>query len=191
MGPVILVSLAATLQHRVYYSYPFWIVVGPSVALAVLPVSFAYAVVQYRALEIPVLLRRSARYFLVQRGFLLLILLDGIGVTLLLANAFTQYFPERGRVGVAAGAALGIILVWGGTQMQSRVTRRLDRAFFRSAYDTRQIMIDLAAKTRNASNREQLAELLRHEIDEALHPATLARPMCRKPSGGSPATCPC
>jgi sigma-B regulation protein RsbU (phosphoserine phosphatase) len=58
--------------------------------------------------------------------------------------------------------------------MQSRVTRRLDRAFFRSAYDTRQILIDLAAKTRNASNREQLAELLRHEIDDALHPLTLA-----------------
>jgi sigma-B regulation protein RsbU (phosphoserine phosphatase) len=54
------------------------------------------------------------------------------------------------------------------------VTRRLDRAFFRSAYDTRQILIDLAAKTRNASNREQLAELLRHEIDDALHPSTLA-----------------
>jgi sigma-B regulation protein RsbU (phosphoserine phosphatase) len=58
--------------------------------------------------------------------------------------------------------------------MQSRVTRRLDRAFFRSAYDTRQILVDLAAKTRNASNREQLAELLRHEIDDALHPLTLA-----------------
>ena len=57
--------------------------------------------------------------------------------------------------------------------MQSRVTRRLDRAFFRSAYDTRQIMIDLAAKTRNASNCEQLAELLRHEIVDALHPLTL------------------
>ena len=58
--------------------------------------------------------------------------------------------------------------------MQSRVTRRLDRRFFRSAYDTRQILTDLAAKTRNASNREQLAELLRHEIEEALHPLTLA-----------------
>jgi len=34
--------------------------------------------------------------------------------------------------------------------------------------------MDLAANTRNASNREQLAELLRHEIDDALHPATLA-----------------
>ena len=164
----------ALVQHKVYYSYPFWFVVLPIIALGILPVSFAYAVVKYRALEIPVLLKRSARYFLVQRGFLLLILLAGIGATLLLAHALNRYFPERGRSGVPAGAAFGIFLVWGGTQMQSRVTRRLDRAFFRSAYDTRQILIDLAAKTRNASNREQLAELLRHEIDDALHPLTLA-----------------
>lgn len=58
--------------------------------------------------------------------------------------------------------------------METRVTRRLDRAFFRSSYDTRQILLDLAVKTRNASSREQLAELLRHEIDDAFHPATLA-----------------
>lgn len=174
VGPVLLVSLISLVQHKVYYSYPFWFVVGPIVALAILPVSFAYAVVKYRALEIPVLLKRSARYFLVQRGFLLLILLAGIGATLLLASALSRFVPERGHVGVPVGAAFGIILVWSGTQMQSRVTRRLDRAFFRSAYDTRQILVDLAAKTRNASNREELAELLRHEIDDALHPVTLA-----------------
>jgi phosphoserine phosphatase RsbU/P len=173
-SPVLLVSAAAVIQHRVYYSYPFWIVVAPILLLLFFPLSFAYAVVKHRVLEIPVLLRRSARYFLVQRGFVLLILLAGIAATLLLARAFNQYFPERAHVGVPAGAALGIILVWGGTQMQSRVTRRLDRVFFRSAYDTRQILIDLAAKTRNASNREQLAELLRQQIDEALHPSTLA-----------------
>ena len=173
-SPALLVSAAALLQHRDYYSFPFWIVVAPILLLLFFPLSFAYAVVKHRVLEIPVLLRRSARYFLVQRGFVLLILLAGIGVTLLLAREFNRYFPELAHVGFPAGAALGIILVWGGTQMQSRVTRRLDRAFFRSAYDTRQILIDLAAKTRNASNREQLAELLRQQIDEALHPYTLA-----------------
>jgi phosphoserine phosphatase RsbU/P len=174
VGPFLLTSLIAHFQQRIYYSYPFWIVVVPIIALAILPISFAYAVVKYRALEIPVLLKRSARYFLVQRGFLLLILLVGIGATLLLAQALTQNFPKHEHVGVPVGAAFGIFLVWGGTQMQSRVTRRVDRAFFRSAYDTRQIMIDLASKTRNASNREQLAELLRHEIEDALHPETLA-----------------
>ena len=92
----------------------------------------------------------------------------------MLARALSRYLPEPRHAGVPVGAAFGIILVWGGTQMQSRVTRRLDRAFFRSAYDTRQILVDLAAKTRTASNREQLAELLRHEIVDALHPSTLA-----------------
>ena len=172
--PMMITCTIAIVQHKIFYSYPFWFYVIPILALGLLPISFAYAVVKHRALEIPVLLRRSARYFLVQRGFVLLILLAGVAATLLLARAFNQYFPERGRIGVPAGAALGIILVWGGTQMQSRVTRRLDRAFFRSAYDTRHILIDLAAKTRNASNREQLAELLRQQIDEALHPSTLA-----------------
>ncbi len=174
MAPVLLTSLVAIAQHKAFYSFPFWFVFLPIIALGILPVSFAYAVVKYRALEIPVLLKRSARYFLVQRGFLALILLAGIGATLLLAHALSQNFPQHERAGVPLGAAFGIILVWGGTQMQSRVTRRLDRAFFRSAYDTRQILVDLAAKTRNASNREQLGALLRHEIDDALHPSTLA-----------------
>src|SRR5208337_592553 len=107
----------------------------------------------HRALEIPVLLKRSARYFLVQRGFLLLILLAGIAATLMLARGLEQYFPERNRMAVPAGAALGIFLVWGGTQMESRVTRKLDRAFFRSSYDTRQILLGLAVKTRNANSR--------------------------------------
>lgn len=174
VGPVLLTSAIALLQHKTFYQYPFWFMVAPIICLCVLPLSFAYAVVKYRALEIPVLLKRSARYFLVQKGFVALILLTGVAATLVLARALSRYLPEPGHVGVPVGAAFGIILVWGGTQMQSRVTRRLDRAFFRSAYDTRQILVDLAANTRTVSNREQLAELLRHEIVDALHPTTAA-----------------
>ena len=174
VGPILLTTAIALSQHKTFYQYPFWFSVTPIICLCLLPLSFAYAVVKYRALEIPVLLKRSARYFLVQRGFVALILLAGVAATLLLARALSRYLPEPSHAGVPVGAAFGIILVWGGTQMQSRVTRRLDRAFFRSAYDTRQILVDLAAKTRTASSREQLAELLRHEIVDALHPSTLA-----------------
>ncbi|HVO63657.1 MAG TPA: SpoIIE family protein phosphatase, partial [Terriglobales bacterium] len=174
VGPLMLTGTIGAIRNKDYREYPFWFTVGPIIALAILPLSFAYAVVKHRVLEVPVLLKRSARYFLVQRGFLLLILLVGIGATLLLAHALEQYLPERNRMAVPAGAALGIFLVWGGTQMESRVTRRLDRAFFRSSYDTRQILLGLAAKTRNATSRDQLSELLRDEIDDALHPSTLA-----------------
>ena len=145
----------------------------PILALLVIPVSFAYAVVKHRVLEIPVLIKRSARYFLVQRGFVLLILVLGIAVTLMVAHTLRQYFPQHEHVGVPLGAGLGVILVLAGTQVQSRVTRRLDRAFFRSAYDTRQILMDLAANTRTAASRDDLAQLLQDEINEALHPHTL------------------
>ena len=45
---------------------PFWVWVGPILALYLLPLSFAYAVVRYRVMELPVLLRRSARYLVVR-----------------------------------------------------------------------------------------------------------------------------
>ena len=53
------------------------------------------------------------------------------------------------------------------------MARRLDRAFLRSAYDTRQILIDLAGKTRTAASRDDLARLLHQEIIKALHPSTI------------------
>ncbi len=172
-APVGIVTGIAQLQHKNYYESPFWMMVLPIIALFLIPLSFAYAVVKHRVLEIPVLIKRSARYFLVQRGFVLLILLLGIAVTLMFAHALGLYFPRHQSVGVPMGAGLGVILVLVGTQVQSKVTRRLDRAFFRSAYDTRQILLDLAAKTRTAASRDDLAKLLRHEINEALHPSSI------------------
>jgi len=173
LAPFLINAGIALAQHKVIYEYPFWFWGLPVIALLVIPLSFAYAVVKHRVLEMPVLIKRSARYFLVQRGFVLLILVLGIAVTLMFAYALRNYLPGHERVGVPVGAGLGVILVLVGTQVQSRVTRRLDRAFFRSAYDTRQILMDLAGKTRTAASREDLAQLLRHEINEALHPSTI------------------
>ncbi len=48
--------------------------------LLLVPASFAYAVFKQRVLDIPVLLRRSARYVLVQRGFLILLCFVSFGL---------------------------------------------------------------------------------------------------------------
>ncbi len=53
---------------------PLFLDVVIVILLWLFPLSFAYAVVKHRVLEIPVLLRRSARYLLVQRGFTILLL---------------------------------------------------------------------------------------------------------------------
>jgi serine phosphatase RsbU (regulator of sigma subunit) len=133
--------------------------------------------VKHRALEIPVLLKRSARYLLVQRGFTLLLVLFSATLTLLVARWFSAYLESQmeGRQpsGVALGVGLGIVLVWVGTHVRQRVTQRIDRAFFRTAYDARQILQDLAEKTRTAVNREELAKLLEQHVQQALFPKFL------------------
>jgi sigma-B regulation protein RsbU (phosphoserine phosphatase) len=138
------------------------------------PASFAYAVVRHRVLEIPVLLRRSARYLLVQRGFMLVVSVVSIGLTLLFASWFMRYVPAANQsAAVLLGAGFGTALLWGGTQVQRRVSGRIDRAFFRSAYDARVILEDLAEKTGTATDRAAIAGLLERHLVEALHPGWL------------------
>ena len=85
--------------------------VGP----VVFPLSFGYAVVKHRVMEIPVLLKRSARYLLVQRGFVLLELLLGAGVTLTFVILFSRFSQAHSQtaipVGLLLGVGFGILLV--------------------------------------------------------------------------------
>ncbi len=140
-----------------------------------MPVSFAYAVVKHRVLEIPVLLRRSARYLFVQRGFTFLLSLVSIGLTLLFAAWFTRYLrPHEQAYGVSLGAMFGTVMLWSGLQVHRRVSGRIDRAFFRSAYDAQVILEDLASQSAAATDRETLARLLARHMVDAMHPASFA-----------------
>lgn len=174
LAPALIISAAAIIFKIEYFDMPFWAWTIATLALFLIPLSFAYAVVKHRVLEVPLLLKRSARYILVQRGFAALILGAGVAATLLLAGSLKHYFPAHSDLGVPLGAGFGILLVVTGTQVQTQVTRRLDRAFFRSSYDARLIMESLASKTRAASTREALAGLLSEQIRQALHPSSLA-----------------
>ena len=157
---------------------PFLLGVACVILLFLFPISFAYAVVKHRVLEIPVLLRRSARYLLVQRGFTILLALVSVGVTLVFALAFARYLePLTGAAvpgAIALGTGFGTLLLWTGTQVHKGVGGRIDRAFFHNAYDARVILQDLAEKTRTATDRKELAELLEHYLIKALQPSSFA-----------------
>jgi phosphoserine phosphatase RsbU/P len=156
---------------------PLLLVVAIVVLLWLFPLSFAYAVVKHRVLEIPVLLRRSARYLLVQRGFTILLSVVSVGVTLMFALSFARYLePLTGAAvpgGITLGTAFGSLLLWTGTRVHKRVGESIDQAFFRSAYDARKILEDLAEKTRTATNRQELATLLDYHLNQALQPSSL------------------
>ena len=141
---------------------------------SVWPLSFAYAVAKHRVLEIPVLLKRSARYVLVQRGYFVLLFAAAATAIALFTHTISRFFAEGTNIGMALSAAFGIVLVWASGSMVKRGTERIDRFFFRSAYDARVILQDLAEKTRTVADRHELVKLLEIQIAGALHPKSLA-----------------
>ena len=138
------------------------------------PLSFAYAVVKHRVLEVPLLLKRSARYVLVQRGYIVFLLAAGAIAITLFTHAITRLQTVGSNVGMTMSAVFGIVLVWVSAPVVKRGTERIDRAFFRSAYDARVILQDLAEKARSVTDCNELASLLESKISGALHPKSLA-----------------
>jgi sigma-B regulation protein RsbU (phosphoserine phosphatase) len=168
--PIVMVKAA---EDFVGFRTPFWLNFVDVLLLFLFPLSFAYAVVKHRVMDVPVLLKRSARYFVVERGFLILILLLSVGLTFWFGQAFSRLFSAGSKAAIPVGATFGVLLISGATQVHRRVRTRLDRAFFRSSYDAQQILESLAAKTLTVSSREGLAVLLHDQIQDALHPSSM------------------
>ena len=174
---VVPIMLGLAAQDFLEFHMPLWLATLLVILLYLFPLSFAYAVVKHRVLEIPVFLKRSARYLLVQRGFTILLAVLSAVVTLVFAHSFASYLePLIGAtlpVGIALGTGFGSVLLWTGTRVHRRVGGRIDRAFFRSAYDARQILESLAENARRTVRRDELAALLAGEISQALHPISV------------------
>ncbi len=173
--PFLLITAVSVPMGRAFYDFPFWVWVPTVLVMLLIPISFSYAVVKHRVLGIPVLLKRSARYVLVRRGFFFLLIVLAFGVNALFTQSFSRFFPdveENLALGVRAGFL--ILVAWSSSPIIRRTTKRIDRSFFRSAYDARQILENLAERIRTAADRETLAALLENEIREALHPSDLA-----------------
>lgn len=173
--PFTLLGAAAVYARKEPYEFPFWVWAPCVMAVFLLPLSFGYAVVKHRVLEIPVLLKRSVRYLLVQRGvFVFWVFLGTPALTFFSARQFSRLFATQAEVSVGLGMAFGVLLTLVSILGGKRFNERLDRAFFRSAYDARKILEDLAQKTRTATSRQELAELMERHLEEALHPIHLA-----------------
>jgi sigma-B regulation protein RsbU (phosphoserine phosphatase) len=170
---VVPVLLGLGAQELFGFTMSLWLTAVLVLLLCLYPLSFAYAVVKHRVLEIPVLLRRSARYLLVQRGFVFLHLLVSVVATVLFAWGLSRTRLAT-PVGLTGGVIFGSVLALGGLRVHRTTSQRIDRAFFRSAYDARMILEDLVEKTRTATNRNELAALLEHHLTRALHPVSFA-----------------
>jgi phosphoserine phosphatase RsbU/P len=156
---------------------PFWTWALAALAISLVPLSVAYAVVKHRVMELPVLLRRSARYVLVRRGVVTVAVLLGMLVTFVFAALISRLFTEAGegaqRAGLVAGVLFGSVLATAGQRLMRPAQDRIDRAFFRGAYDARQILEQLARDCHVATDRNALARGIETALEAALRPEAL------------------
>ena len=169
--PAIVIRL---FTHFGGFRIPLWLKCIEVMFLTLFPISFAYAVVKHRVMEIPILLRQSARYLLVKRGFALLLLLIALLVNLMLGLILSRIFKMEPALAMSIGGALGIALAWVSVPKVRRAAEMIDRAFFRGAYDARIILQELAQSVPAVARREQLPPLIEKEFHQALHPSSLA-----------------
>jgi sigma-B regulation protein RsbU (phosphoserine phosphatase) len=167
--PVVLASVLSDLG--VWYP-PGWVATLVYLMVFLFPLSFAYAVVKHRVLELPVLLKRSARYVLVKRGFMVLLVLVGTQASALFALSFARVLGVAPSLATTAGVGFGFLLALLSAPLVRRATRVIDRSFFRDAYDARIVLQDLAEQIRLVTSREELGSLLRQQLERALHPTS-------------------
>ena len=157
---------------------PDWLAAVALLALPLMPLSFAYAVVRHRVMAVPVLVRRGARYLLVQRGLAVASVASSLVVAVVLAMLAQRWLPARADVGlpvaVVAAGLLGVGVARAGARVERRITDRIDRAFFPERYEARRALEELADRTRTAEDRPALASLLEAMLRSAFRPVSLA-----------------
>ena len=86
---------------------------------------------------------------------------------------FTDVGEGAQRAGLVVGALFGGVLATAGPRLWRPAQERIDRAFFRGAYDARRILEQLARDSHVATDRDALAWGIETALEAALQPEAL------------------
>ncbi len=159
-------TLAGVLPFTVIYAVPWLCGVRPNFAmessmlfLGVIPLSFAYAIIRYRLLDVEVIVRRGVAYFaassLLLSAYLFLVLVIGRGLQLAA--------PDANFVVICAGA-LAIALLF--APLRNRIQSRLDRFFYKDQFDDRASLVEFARTLSSEISLGRLSRLILERVSK-------------------------
>ena len=197
VGPATLLqAVGAYLDRSPFEDFPYWIVAPCVLAVFLLPLSVAYAVLRYRVLGVPQLLRLGLQYALARHLMLAAVPVLGLGliVDLLLHGnePLLAVLQARGWVYALLGS-LALVL----HTPRRRCLGELDKRFFRERYDAQRLLGEVVKEVGEATSFEQVAPRAVARIEAALHAEFVAvsmlspnetsfRSVASAPAGGAP-----
>jgi tRNA A-37 threonylcarbamoyl transferase component Bud32 len=132
-----------------------------------------YAVGVARVLGPRLVLRRSIQYALASRTLSIVAIAPAALLTVSVARNSDKTIGQI--VGSGSGVYIVLLLATvGAFKYRERARQWLDQRFFREEYDARKILLSLVSRVRFETDPSDLAALIVHQIDEALHPDATA-----------------
>lgn len=140
-----------------------------SLLFLALPLSFAYAILRHRLLDIGLIIRQGLQYTLARR--LVVSLVPACALLLVIDLVVHGDQPLRtvlqSRGWIYAGVAA---LAFVAHARQQRWLTALDQRFFRERYDAQRLLREVVEEIRRAANLDRVAPQVVARIEAALHP---------------------
>lgn len=151
-----------TFPFAVFYAIPYLLGVEPRfemdlsvVPLALIPVSFAYAIIKYRLMDVEILFKRGVTFTLAATtvgGLFLAIFMVG-----------TQFLVKDGHsTAIALLSAMSAVLAF--TPIKSKIQNTVDRLFYRDRYDYRRALMAFSRDLNADLNLDHLSARLAGRI---------------------------
>lgn len=153
-----------TLPFALFYAVPYLFGVTPSLAmdlsvgaLALIPLSFAYAIVKYRLMDVEVLFKRGMVFTLATS------VVVGLYLAMFLIGANYMVGDEHSTI-LALLSAMVIVLLF--TPIKSRIQNAIDRLFYRERYDYRRALLAFSRDLNAHLDLDQLSSRLVERVGD-------------------------
>jgi hypothetical protein len=139
--------------------------------IGIVPITWGYAVIKHRVFEINVVVRRGLQYLLAKNVLQILLALPLVALAYTIISSRNQTITEIVThnpvyLSLAVIAAVGL-------RFRKQLKDRIDRRFFREAYDQERILLGLIDEIKELSSISDISKLVSDEIDAALHPRNI------------------
>jgi sigma-B regulation protein RsbU (phosphoserine phosphatase) len=172
-GPALVITIwGLVMGSSAGQIFPQWFIVVVLCLLLLFPLTLAYVIVVQKAMAVSVALRQGMQYALAKTGLRAL-------QALLVAGAITAAMsmaadPSRNRPQKITVIALGVTAVVIVRRMGGTLRTRIDRRFFREAYNAEQVLTELSEQVRSMVDLKPLLETVAARISETLHVPQIA-----------------
>lgn len=151
---------------------PSWITIPILLLLFLFPLTMAYVIVVQRAMDVRVAIRQGVQYALARSSVRIIQILGSAIIIFVAAFQVASATTNRPQKIIAISIGVTLVALLGGAAQ--RLSKWVDRRFFREAYNAELILSDLSDKVRTMIETEPLLETVARRISESLHVPRIA-----------------